>query len=934
MKLFLILASIILFSTLQGQESYWQQQVDYRMQVSLNPGNNSLDAFAKIQYTNNSPDTLRFIWFHLWPNAYKNDKTAFSDQMLKNGNTDFYFSDKDKKGFINRLDFRVDEKVLKTEDHPEHIDIIKLILNEPLLPHQSILITTPFHVQLPFNFSRGGHYNHTYQVTQWYPKPAVYDKNGWHPMPYLDQGEFYSEFGNYEVAIDVPDRFVVAATGDAQFQIQNNYRIPAPVKKKKPSQLGKKIKPVSINWEQLPRATYLFKQERVTDFAWFADTAFSVITDTTRLPSGKLITVQSYFHFQSKPLWGNSLFNLKNAIRYYSMWLGDYPYNTVTAVEGHQGFSGGMEYPTITIITGAASIKSLDLTIFHEVGHNWFEASLATNERKYPWMDEGINSFYEERYAALKYPYFKKQNGITAFLRDPRLPALMYKNQAKIKKDQPINTPADVFSATNYDLIAYTKSAEWMKKLEHDLGQYKFDKAMKDYYSNWAFKHPYPEDFKNAISSSASVGLDSSFQLLNEKGILPPKQKKPLKIVPLYQLRKTYDYQPIFITPIAAYNTFNGLMPGIAIHNYSLPLPKFNFAVVPFYGIKSKQLNGWGRLAYHWYPDRTFQDIELSTILSKFNQRSFTDALGNRTVLAFEKIAPSLRMQLKESDPASNVMKFIQFKFFDIKEDQLNFTRDTITNTEVFSKTKNRYNITQARFVIDNLRVLYPFRVEWLAEYNKDFVRLAFTGNHFFNFTGKGGINARFFIGKFIYTKNKTALMQFQTDRFHLNMSGPNGREDYTYSNFFIGRTNFEGFPSQQIMIRDGAFKVRTELLSSKIGKTDNWLSALNLTMDIPARFNPLELLPIKIPLKLYGDLGTNADAWNKDDDQAHFLYDAGIQVSMLNELINFYIPLIYSPVYKEYFQSVPGNSFFQRISFSINIQDVSVRKLTKQFTQ
>jgi len=93
-------------------------------------------------------------------------------------------------------------------------------------------------------------------------------------------------------------------------------------------------------------------------------------------------------------------------------------------------------------------------------------------------------------------------------------------------------------------------------------------------------------------------------------------------------------------------------------------------------------------------------------------------------------------------------------------------------------------------------------------------------------------------------------------------------------------------------------------------------------------------LLPIKIPLKLYGDVGTNADAWNKDDDQAHFLYDAGIQVSMLNELINFYIPLIYSPAYKEYFQSVPGNSFFQRISFSINIQDVSIRKLTKQFTQ
>jgi hypothetical protein len=934
LKFLLILSFFFSFISLQAQEPYWQQQVDFKIQVSLNPADNGLDAFETIQYTNNSPDTLRFIWFHVWPNAYKNDKTAFSDQLLKIGRTDFYFSDKNKKGFINRLDFRINDKVVKTEDHPEHIDIIKLVLPQPLLPAQSITITTPFHVQLPFNFSRGGYYNHTYQVTQWYPKPAVYDKNGWHPIPYLDQGEFYSEFGNYEVSIDVPERYVVAATGEPQFEVKNSYRIPVKPKKKKPGSTTKKIKPAAIDWASMPRKSYLYKQERVHDFAWFADTSFTVIKDTLRLASGKLVTVQSYYNLQHHAVWGSSLYYLKSAIRYYSQWLGDYPYNTVTAVDGYQGFTGGMEYPTITIITGANSSKSLDLTIFHEVGHNWLQGVLATNERSFPWMDEGINTYYENRYQALKYPYFRKQNGIGAFLADPRLPVVLYKNQAKIKMDQPINTPADSMSAANYNMITYTKTAEWIKRLDHELGHNSFDKAMKDYFANWAFKHPYPEDFKKAISISSGANTDSSFALLEEKGILPPRRKKPLQIVPLYNFRKTYDYQPLFITPVLAYNTFNGLMPGIAFHNYSLPLPKLNFAVAPFYGIKSKALNGWGRVAYQWYPNKTFQNIELSLIASKFNQNSFTDSLGDQFTLAFYKVVPALRLLLKEPDPTSTTSRFLTFKYFNIGEDQLRFNRDTVANTETYYKVRSRYDITQARFVIDNARVLYPYRGEMLAEISKEFVRLAFTGNYFFNFTGKGGVKARFFLGKFIYTSSKTSLKQFETERFQLNMSGPNGTEDYTYSNFFIGRTEFEGFPSQQMMIRDGAFKVRTDLLSSKIGKSDNWLSAVNLTMDIPDRLNPLSVLPIKIPLKIFADVGTNSEFWDKEYEGDRFLYDAGLQVSMLKDIINIYVPLLYSKVYKDYFKSTPNNSFVQRISFSINIQDISVRNLTKSFSQ
>ena len=222
-KLIFFFLTYCLLHIAHTQSYYWQQQVNYRIDVALNDQENTLDGFERLEYTNNSPDTLKFIWFHLWPNAYKNDKTAFSDQLLENGNTKFYFSDKEERGYINRLDFKVNNITAATEDHPNYIDIIKLILPTDLAPGQRITITTPFHVKLPFNISRGGYDGQSYQATQWYPKPAVYGKSGWHPMPYLNQGEFYSEFGNFDVRITVPKNYVVAATGELQDEEEKSW---------------------------------------------------------------------------------------------------------------------------------------------------------------------------------------------------------------------------------------------------------------------------------------------------------------------------------------------------------------------------------------------------------------------------------------------------------------------------------------------------------------------------------------------------------------------------------------------------------------------------------------------------------------------------------------------------------------------------------------
>ncbi|MEO7265536.1 MAG: hypothetical protein ABIW38_11515, partial [Ferruginibacter sp.] len=211
--------------------------------------------------------------------------------------------------------------------------------------------------------------------------------------------------------------------------------------------------------------------------------------------------------------------------------------------------------------------------------------------------------------------------------------------------------------------------------------------------------------------------------------------------------------------------------------------------------------------------------------------------------------------------------------------------------------------------------------------------RLNFTGNYFFNYPAKGGLNIRLFAGKFIYTSDKTFTTQFETDRYHLNMSGAKGYEDYTYSNYFIGRNEFEKFSSQQIMIRDGGFKVRTDLLSNKIGKTDDWLAAVNFTTTIPSSVNPFELMPFKLPIKAFLDLGSNAEGWKKDAPSGRFLYDAGLQLSLFNNVLNIYFPLLYSKVYKDYFKStITEKRFLKNISFSIDVQNLSLKKLLPQF--
>ena len=940
-KIFLLV--LVLTFRHSAFSQYWQQQVNYIIEVSLNDKLHTLDGFEKITYTNNSPDTLNYIWFHLWPNAYKNDKTAFTDQQLENGNTNFYFSSKDERGYINRLDFKIDGAAAKTEDHPNHIDIIKVLLPRPLAPSQQITITTPFHVKLPFNFSRGGHDGQSYQITQWYPKPAVYDAKGWHDMPYLDQGEFYSEFGNFDVRITVPENYIIAATGEMQGEEgkalkEKNYRqleinsgkIKQGAKSKSltdPEVTRKEKFPVSSSKTK----TVSFKQDSVHDFAWFADKRFFVDHDTVVLSSGRTIDVYSYYltRFKNGEDYNNPGIGFaKDAIKFYSKEVGEYPYATVSVVEGPKGFGGGMEYPTITLISPISTQKELDILIAHEVGHNWFYGILGTNERAHPWMDEGINSFYEKKYIEAKYGP------------QPQLEELFFQTKAIQKTDQPIETKAEDFSVANYLVVAYLKTAKWMQLLEQHYGKESFQKKMQAYFEEWKFKHPYPENFKKSILGN-DPAADSLFSYLQQKNILPNQQLKGGIVYSPFKKNSIKNYlqypvkNALFISPAVGANSYDKLMIGALITNYKLPPSKFQFLLAPLYGTGSKELNGLGKMSYIAFTNKKIRAAEFFLNGSNFSMNQFTDSSGHKSFTRFEKLVPGIKLTFREKNPRSTVKKFIQWKTFLIREGGFRFGTDTIVTAgdtsykEAITVKKETRSLNQLQFVYQNVRELYPFDINFTIEQVEDMIRPGLTTNYFFNYPNGGGLEARLFAGKIFYLNGRSLQKTFSMDRYHLNTTGPNGYEDYTYSNYFLGRNKFEGLASQQIMMRDGGFKFRTDLLGNKVGKTDRWLAALNFSTTIPEKVNPLSVLPIKIPLRIFADVGTYAEAWDRDADGDRFLFDAGLQVSLFKDFINIYMPIVYSKVYSDYYKSyLSEKRFLKTISFSINLNNSSFKKL------
>ncbi len=509
------LISLAISCPVFSQKTYFQQQVNTKIRVSLDDEKHRLAGNIEIEYINNSPDALKEIWLHVWPNAYASRTSAMAKQFLRLGIDKFHFATNDERGGLEDLNFQVNGAKTRWSFHKIYKDVVQIRLAEDLPPGGKITISTPLNLKIPASFSRLGHVGQSYQITQWFPKPAVYDLRGWHAMPYLNMGEFYSEFGNYEVEITLPRNYVVGATGVCQTNFELQFLKKKTIETQAALAVG--ISKLAAAADSFPPSdsltkTIRFTAENVHDFAWFADKRFMVTSDSAVLPSGKVVPTWAFFTKSSWETWQRGAFFVRRAIEFYSKNVGEYPWPQASAVNSALSAGGGMEYPMITVINNERSEKALDDVITHEVGHNWFYGLLASNERDHPWMDEGMNSFYEYRYMKQHYPSAMYEDMLPKWL-------LNSKTQGEIMRvacltlarqgfDTPPDSPSDEFSMASYGVQAYAKTALFLQWLEQSVGVEKFDRAMQDYFQKWKFKHPYPADFQKVMEEN---GLNSGW---------------------------------------------------------------------------------------------------------------------------------------------------------------------------------------------------------------------------------------------------------------------------------------------------------------------------------------------------------------------------------------------------------------------------------------
>lgn len=981
-KLFLPTSYFLLPYLLSAQESktYFQQEVNYTINVKLDDTKHDLNADETIEYINNSSDDLAFIWFHLWPNAYKNNNTTLAKQLIEDGNTKFYFAEKNERGWIDGLDFKVDGQTVKTEYHPDHIDIIKLILNQPLKSGGKITITTPFHVHIPIGvFSRLGHIGQQYQITQWYPKPAVYDKYGWHPIPYLNQGEFYSEWGKFDVFITVPKNYVVGATGD---YVDGDEEI---VWLNKKADEAKALEffprdttfpPSSSEWKTLH-----LHQEKVHDFAWFADKRYFVVKDEVELPySKRKVTTWGLFTGAEGKPWKQSAKYTADAVYYYSLWNGEYPYNHATAVDGALSAGGGMEYPNITVIGKMNDARSLDRVIAHEVGHNWFYGILGSNERDHAWMDEGINSFNEGRYMEKKYPKDSMQTtartkigGVNvdigkllgmADLDESSIFDLAYRFNAVQKKDQPCDMTSAEYTQINYGTVVYGKTALVFEYLRAYLGTELFDKCAQKYFEDWKFKHPYPDDIKKVYEEVSGKDLDWFFDdilkttnqidykiisckkalcansftgdcwevKVKNKGIInspfPISSMKDGKIVNttwfdgfsgtktvnIYTIdfdkvkidaenkvpdinrqnnnlkmrglcKKTEPFNlkmmglvhntnktQLFWMPVTGWNNYNKFMLGAAVYNNFIPEKKLEWVFMPMYSFSTKDLAGGASVHYNIHLNKIFQTIRFGVNAERYCYSNY-----GLPKLNFNKITPDVTFEIKKRHLRSSVKQTINIRQVNVWEEFA--SSDYSFAPPVYKYDTIRTSIYDASYKIDNSRKINSYDISLNMQVNNNyFIKTSLTANYHFTLKKKKKvIDSRFFIGNINSSLSDIGI-------YYLHASGGTGSQDYLYDNVFLGRSETDGFLSHQFTETEGAMKVYTPL-----GRSNTWLASLNLKSSLPG----------KIPLKLFADFSfiPSDVALNQT-----MLYDAGVYLPLVKDMIEIYVPLLMSKDIKDVF--------------------------------
>ena len=491
MKKLLLFALVAISISATAQHGYWQQKVAYTMDVTMDDKNHQFTGIQKLVYTNNSPDVLNKVYYHLYFNAFQ--PGSMMDVRSRS------IADPDRRVGDRILGLKETEigyhKIESLTQDGEAVEfeitgtVMKVVLKTPIQPGATSTFEMAFNSQVPVQIRRSGRNNKEgidYTMTQWYPKLAEYDRYGWHPDQYIGR-EFIAPFGTFDVTIHINKAFTIGGTGNLQ----------------NAEQLGYGYFDGKVEKQKGKMRTWHFTAKNVHDFGWAADKDY--VHTSVQVPNGPMV----HFLYSSKTAnvenWEKMPEYVVKFFHFMEEKFGKYPYAQFSVI---QGGDGGMEYPMCTMVVGGGkSFKGLLGLFAHEAIHNWYYGILASNENRYPWMDEGFTSFAEEEFMNAHFEEEKSVNPHTGAYGSYLY--LLGIEDTVPGMHEPMNIAGDFFKTNKmYSLTAYPFGQLFVNQTRYIVGEEAFWKGMKIYFDTWKFKHPDYYDFIRIMEVESGMELD------------------------------------------------------------------------------------------------------------------------------------------------------------------------------------------------------------------------------------------------------------------------------------------------------------------------------------------------------------------------------------------------------------------------------------------
>lgn len=493
--------SLGLNSAFAQSAPYWQQHVDYKMEVSMDVKNYQYKGKQELVYTNNSPDTLKKVFYHLFPNAFQpgsemdgrlhsiKDPDGRMVTKIKGADGKEVKQSRietlkpNEIGFLKITNLKQDGVTAQTRVSGT---ILEVTLAKPILPNAKTTFTLDFDGQVPVQIRRSGRNNSEgveLSMSQWYPKLAEFDFEGWHADPYIAR-EFHGVWGNFDVKITIDKDYTIGGSGYLQDKNEIGH--------------GYEDAGVTVTYPKKTKTlTWHFIAPNVHDFTWAADKEYT--HDIVKGPND----VDLHFFYKNNPKTTENWKQLEplmiKVMDYYNNRVGAYPYKQYSFI---QGGDGGMEYAMCTLMLGNGTLQGILGTATHELGHSWFQHILASNESKHPWMDEGFTTYIED--GALNELKGDKKE-VNPFKGN----YAAYYQLVNSGKEQPQGTHGDRYDENRpYSISAYIKGSIFLSQLEYVIGKENVDATLKRYFHDFKFKHPTPNDIKRSAERVSGAELD------------------------------------------------------------------------------------------------------------------------------------------------------------------------------------------------------------------------------------------------------------------------------------------------------------------------------------------------------------------------------------------------------------------------------------------